>query len=121
MAHHVFERDSDQQQMNRIETAVSLVIRTAFPRQLKLGERTDLRIGKLAWTTDEVIMGASNSRTSLLCRVSEIIFGKRSNKGARNLFRPDEFWDFERNEFRAPTNQSPSGGDTTLRCTGSLL
>jgi hypothetical protein len=79
VANYVFERHSDQQQMNRIQAPVSLVIWTAFHRQFKLGERTDFRVGQLTWTTDEAIIQVSNSRTSLLCRVSEIIFGNQSN------------------------------------------
>jgi len=64
--------------MDGIEAAARLVIGTTFPRLFQLGERTEFRIGKLTWTTDASTFIISNDRTSLLCRVSEIIFGKRS-------------------------------------------
>jgi len=63
--------------MDGIEAAARLVIGTTFPRLFQLGERTEFRIGKLTWTTDASTFIISNDRISLLCRVSEIIFGKR--------------------------------------------
>jgi hypothetical protein len=79
VAHHVFERNAEQKQMDGIQAAVGLVIRAAIHRQFKLGERRDFSIGQLTWAADAAIISDSNSRTSLLCRVSVIIFGNGSN------------------------------------------
>ena len=58
--------DADEQQVDGIETAVGLAIRTARHGLLKLGERAGFLIGKLARTADGGILTTSNDRTSLL-------------------------------------------------------
>jgi hypothetical protein len=64
--------------MHCVETTERFAVRTAIHRLLKLLKRAGIGIGKLVRTRDSAFRTSSNSRTSLLCRVSAIIFGNRS-------------------------------------------
>jgi hypothetical protein len=66
VAEHQIVGDSNEQQMDGIESAVRLAIRATRHRLLKLSERAGFLIGKLTGTTDAAILTTSNSRTSLL-------------------------------------------------------
>lgn len=58
--------DSNEQQVDGIEAAVRLAIRTTRHGLLELRERAGFLIGKLAGTTDAAIPTTSNGRTRLL-------------------------------------------------------
>jgi hypothetical protein len=62
-----------------VEAAERFAVRPAIHRLLKLLERAGVGIGKLVRTRDSPLSTGSNGRTSLLCPVSAIIFGNRSN------------------------------------------
>ena len=73
-----FESAAAEQQMDRIEAFLGLLVRAAINGQLKLGERAGFRIGKVTLAADASLKQVFKTVQAKISEICERTFEKRS-------------------------------------------